>query len=62
MGGVRPRLDMAGRGRVIAVLGAQVVTYLILGVYFLSVGNWRLGVAQLLLAAVQGVLFSDGLA
>lgn len=44
------------------VLVAQVATYLTLGVYFLAAGNWRLGVAQLLLAAVQAVLFSDGFA
>ena len=46
----------------IYVLGLQVATYLALGAYFLAAGNWRLGTAQLLLAIVQAVLFSDGLA
>ena len=44
-----------------AVLGVQCLTFLLLGVYFLSRGDWRLGVAQLLLAAVELVLYSGGL-
>ena len=41
------------------ILAPQLVTYAALGVYFLVHGNWRLGVAQLLLLGVQGLLFSQ---
>lgn len=40
-----------------AVLAVQVVTYIVLGVLFLDSGDWRFGVAQFLLAIVQGVIY-----
>lgn len=43
-----------------AILGIQVATYGVLGVAFVAVGNLRLGVSQLLLAAVQGIIYSAG--
>ena len=42
-----------------AVLAIQVATYLPLGWYFYSTGNWRLCVAQWLLAIVQAVIYSE---
>lgn len=42
------------------ILTIQVLTFVALGVCFLSIGEWRLGVAQILLAAVQGVIYSGG--
>lgn len=41
-----------------AVLTIQVATFVALGAMFLAAGDWRLGVAQLLLAAVQAVIYS----
>lgn len=41
-----------------AILAVQVLTFIALGVMFLGAGEWRLGVAQLLLAAVQAVIYS----
>jgi hypothetical protein len=43
----------------VLVLVVQVATMLILGAHFFSTGQWRLGVAQALLAAVTAVLYSD---
>lgn len=43
------------------VLYVQVATFFALGGYFLSHGEWRLGVAQLLLAVVQAVVYGGGL-
>lgn len=40
------------------ILLIQVGTFLALGGIFLAAGEWRLGVAQLLLAGVQGVIYS----
>lgn len=45
-----------------AVLGLQVLTYLVLGTMFIGMGQWRLGTVQLLLAVVQGVLYSGRMA
>lgn len=42
------------------VLAVQVATFVVLGAYFLAAGNWRLGVAQILLAAVQAIIYSGG--
>lgn len=39
------------------ILWVQVATFVAGGVLFLRDGNWRLGVAQLLLAAVQSVIY-----
>lgn len=36
----------------------QVSTYIGLGSLFLLAGNWKLGIAQLLLAGVQGLVFA----
>lgn len=44
-----------------AVLVVQVGTFVALGGYYLSTGNVRLGVAQLLLAVVQAIIYSTGL-
>lgn len=44
----------------VALLGVQIVTFLGLGVLFLAHGQTRLGIAQLLLAAVQAVIYSGG--
>ena len=44
------------------VLIAQLVTFVLLGALFLASGEWRLGTAQLLLAAVQGVIYSGRMA
>ncbi len=44
-----------------AVLAIQISTFAVLGIYFLSRGNWRLGIAQLLLCAVQALIFSGRL-
>lgn len=42
------------------VLAVQVATFVALGGYFLVTGNWRLGVSQVLLAAVQAIIYSGG--
>lgn len=39
------------------LMAAQVATFAALGGYFLTTGAWRLGVAQLLLAVVQVVIY-----
>ncbi len=44
-----------------AALVIQIGTFLVLGAIFIGSGQWRLGVAQLLLAAVQGVIYSGGI-
>jgi hypothetical protein len=49
-------------GILIFVLTVQVLTFIQLGVWFLSHGNWRLGIAQLLLSAVQAIIYSGGVA
>ena len=43
-----------------SVLVVQVVTFITLGVIFIARGDTRLGIAQLLLAAVQAVVYSGG--
>lgn len=47
---------------VTAILTIQVATFVALGVHFLTLGDWRLGTAQLLLAAVQGVIYTGRMA
>lgn len=42
------------------VLAIQVVTFVILGGVFLARGDWRVGIGQLLLAAVQAIVYSAG--
>lgn len=42
----------------VLVLSVQVATFVVLGIHFILDGNWRLGVAQLLLAVVQAVIYS----
>lgn len=44
----------------IYLLAVQVGTFVGLGGYFLHNGNWRLGSSQLLLAAVQAIIYSGG--
>ena len=41
-----------------AILAVQVLTFVALGLIFLSQGNWKLGTTQLLLAMVQGLMYS----
>jgi hypothetical protein len=43
------------------VLCIQVATFVVLGILFIKQGDWRLGVTQLLLAVVQGVLYSGSM-
>lgn len=45
----------------IAILGCQILTFGALGVVFVLNGQWRLGVAQGLLALVQGVVYSGSM-
>jgi hypothetical protein len=45
-----------------ALLSVQVATFLALGAIFLHAGNWRLGTTQLLLAAVQAVIYTGRMA
>lgn len=40
------------------ILLVQVLTFIALGIIFLTDGQWRLGTAQLLLAAVQAIIYS----
>lgn len=42
------------------VLVIQVLTFVTLGVFFCARGDVRIGVAQLLLAVVQAVIYSAG--
>ena len=44
------------------VLAVQVATFGWLGIHFCLTGQWRLGTAQLLLAAVQGIIYSGTMA
>lgn len=39
------------------ILVVQVVTFIALGFWLIGVGDYRLGIAQLLLAAVQTVIY-----
>lgn len=39
----------------------QILTFVAMGIYFMRNGNPNLGVAQLLLALVQGVIYAPGL-
>ena len=43
------------------LLVVQVLTFVVLGAVFLAQGETRLGIAQLLLAAVQGVIYSGSM-
>jgi len=45
----------------IALLAVQVATFVVYGAVMLARGNWRIGVGQLLLAAVQAIVYSSGL-
>lgn len=45
-----------------SVLVVQVATFVLLGLIFLRDGDWRLGMAQVLLAAVQAVIYSGSMA
>lgn len=46
----------------VPILIIQVITFILLGIYFLDLGDWRLGTAQLLLAIVQGIIYSGRMA
>lgn len=43
---------------VYAILAVQAITFVALGLYFLTHGQAKLGAAQLLLAAVQSLVYS----
>jgi hypothetical protein len=47
---------------VTAVLAVQVGTFVALGGWFFTAGQWRLGLAQFLLAAVQAIIYSGRMA
>jgi hypothetical protein len=49
---------MSSNAAVWIVLSVQCATFVALGALFIARGDWRLGAAQLLLAAVQGVIYS----
>lgn len=40
------------------ILAAQISTFVVMGIGFSAQGNLRLGIAQLLLAAFQAVIYS----
>jgi len=40
-----------------ALIAVQVVTFVVAGGLFVANGDFRLGIAQLLLAAVQGIIY-----
>jgi len=44
------------------VLPIQVLTFVVLGTAFVLAGQYRLGIVQLLLAAVQAILYSGRMA
>lgn len=46
----------------LVLLTVQIATFVGLGIHFLAAGDWRLGSAQLLLAAVQGIIYSGSMA
>jgi hypothetical protein len=48
-------------GLQISLLAVQVLTFVGLGVTYLALGQWRLGVAQILLAAVQAVIYTGSM-
>jgi len=43
------------------ILGLQCATFVALGCYFIATGSIRIGIAQLLLCAVQAVIYSGSL-
>ena len=45
-----------------ALLAVQVAPFVGLGIFFLRDGQWRLGLAQVLLAVVQAVIYSGEMA
>ncbi len=45
----------------VIILVVQVATFLALGGVFMATGHMRLGIAQILLAAVQVVIYSEGI-
>jgi hypothetical protein len=49
------------RSLLIGLLTVQVLTFVAYGALMLARGNWRIGVGQLLLAAVQAIVYSAGL-
>ena len=44
-----------------ALLIVQVMTFVILGAVFIARGDYRVGIGQLLLAGVQGIVYSVGI-
>ena len=40
------------------IVGVQAATFVALGVLFVATGDWRLGASQLMLAAVQGLIYA----
>ena len=44
------------------ILALQVLTFIALGILFMREGQWRLGIAQALLAAVQLIIYTGRMA
>jgi len=44
----------------VGILVIQVLTFAALGAIFCAEGQWRLGIAQLMLAGVQAIIYSGG--
>lgn len=49
------------RTLLISILAIQVATFVVYGAWMLRAGHYRIGIGQLLLAAVQGIVYSSGL-
>ena len=45
-----------------AILAVQVITFVAIGAVFIAQGQLRLGIAQLLLAGVQAIIYSGRMA
>lgn len=52
---------MTAKALIYPILGIQVLTFVALGVVYLCQGEWRLGAAQILLAAVQAVIYTGSM-
>lgn len=45
----------------VIILSVQVITFVALGILFMCSGQTRLGIAQILLALVQIVIYTEGI-
>jgi len=53
---------MSIRALILTILAVQILTFVALGIIYLAQGEWRLGTAQILLAAVQGIIYTGSMA